>query len=91
MFSLTLLRFSPLSKETNLIAVLVAFLAFFVDYAAMPTATATSSFATAIVVGACWYVYKVFDGVTYDGIETASGSMIGILLTVIICATYFTI
>lgn len=91
MFSLTLLRFSPLNQETNIVAVLLGILAYIVDNYAMPGATVASSFATAIVIGACWYVYKVFDGLTYDGTETVYGSVIGLLLVVGICSAYFLI
>nr|CEK42082.1 hypothetical protein PQBR57_0129 [Pseudomonas fluorescens SBW25] len=89
MFTLTLLRFSPLSKETHLVAVVLGILAFIADYSAIPGATATSSFGTAIVAGICWYVFKVFDGLTYDGAEMASGPVAGLVGCVLVCGGYY--
>lgn len=89
MFTLTLLRFTPVSKESHLIAVVVAFVGYLVDSITVPSASATSSFTTALIAAACWYTYKVFDGVTYDGVETPYTSMLGIALAVGICASYF--
>jgi len=89
MFTLTLLRFSPISKESHLVAVVVAFMAYLVDTFAMPDATSTTSFATALVAAVCWYIYKVFDGVTYDGTETAYATMAGIVIAIGICSGYF--
>lgn len=89
MFTLTLLRFSPISKETHLVAVVLAFLTYIVDNMAMPSATATSSFTTALIGAICWYGYKVFDGLTYDGAETVYGPMAGFTVAVSICVTYF--
>lgn len=91
MFTLTLLRFSPMPKETHLVAVIIGALAYLVDSFVMPGATATTSFSTAVVAGICWYVYKLFDGLTYDGAETAFGTVIGLVLSVVICAAYFMI
>lgn len=91
MFTLTLLRFTPISKESHLVAVIVAFLGYLVDAFAMPTSTTITSFSTALVAAICWYVYKVFDGVTYDGAETAYASMLGIAVSIGICSTYFLI
>ncbi len=89
MFTLTLLRFTPLSKESHLVAVVLGFLTYIVDTLAMPSATVTSSFTTALIGAICWYAYKAFDGLTYDGAETAYGPMAGIAIAVGICATYF--
>lgn len=89
MFTLTLLRFTPVGKESHLVAVVVAFIGFLVDTVTMPNSTATSSFTTALVAAVCWYIYKVFDGVTYDGVETAYAPMLGIAVSVVICASYF--
>ena len=47
------------------------------------------SFGTAVVAAVCWYVYKVFDGMTYDGAETALGTVAGLFLSVVICIGYF--
>lgn len=89
LFTLSLLRFSPISKETHLVAVVVGLLGFLADFFAMPYATATSSFATAIVAGVCWYVFKVFDGLTYDGAETAIGPVAGLVACVIVSGVYY--
>lgn len=89
MFTLTLLRFTPLSKETHLVAIVLGVLAFFADNMALPNATVTSSFATAIIAGLCWYVYKAFDGITYDGTETTIGSLTGLVVCGLLCAAYF--
>lgn len=89
MFTLTLLRFSTLPKESHLVAVLVGVLAYIVDSFAMPGSAATDSFGTAVVAAVCWYVYKVFDGMTYDGAETALGTVAGLFLSVAICVGYF--
>jgi hypothetical protein len=91
MFSLTLLSFSPLSRETNVIAIVLGVLAFILDTIVIPNATVTSSCATAIVAGACWHVYKVFDGLSYDGAETVYGSFIGLAAVFAICRLYFLI
>lgn len=89
MFTLSLLGLSPLPKESHLVAVLVGVLAYIVDSFAMPASAATDSFATAVVTAVCWYVYKVFDGITYDGAETALGTVTGLFLSVAICVGYF--
>ncbi|HBP6379311.1 TPA: hypothetical protein L6A07_29520 [Pseudomonas aeruginosa] len=89
MFSLTLLRFSPLPKESHLVAVLIGVLAYFVDSFAIPGNAAADSFATALIAAVCWYVYKGFDGMTYDGAETALGTLAGLFLSVVICIVYF--
>lgn len=89
MFTLTLIRFSPLSKETHLIAVLLGVLAFVADNMAVPSATVTSSFATAIVAGLCWYIFKAFDGITYDGADSSIGTVIGLVVCTLVCAGYF--
>lgn len=89
MFTLTLLRFTPLPKETHLVAIVIGVLAYIVDSFAMPGSTATNSFETGVVAAICWYVYKVFDGLTYDGAETAIGTVAGLVLTVLICVGHF--
>lgn len=89
MFTITLLRFTPLSKETHLVAVILGVLAFIADNSAMPGATTTSSFGTAIVAGSCWYVFKAFDGLTYDGAEMASGPIAGLIACVLVCGGYY--
>ncbi len=89
MFSLALLRFSPLHKEAHLVAVIVGALGYMVDSFAMPGATVIDSFTTALVASICWYVYKVFDGITHDGAETAVGTLAGLVLVVAICVGYF--
>lgn len=89
MFSLTLLRLTPLSKETHLVAVVLGILAFVADYSASPNATVTSSFATAIIAGLSWYIYKAFDGITYDGAETSIGPVLGLAVCGLLCAMYF--
>lgn len=86
---LNLIRFTPLSKETHLVAVILGVLAYLLDSLTMPSATALSSFTTAIVIGVSWYLYKVFDGITYDDLETPAGTLVGLCLAVIICAYYF--
>jgi hypothetical protein len=91
MFTLTLLRLSPIPKQAHLIAVLIGALAYMMDNFAMPVATTTTSFETAILAAVCWYVYKLFDGITYDGTETSTATVIGLLLNVAICAAYFLI
>jgi hypothetical protein len=89
MFTLTLLRLSPLPKESHLVAVMVGVLAYIVDSFTMPGNTAIDSFGTAVVAAACWYVYKVFDGLTYDGAETVLGTVAGLFLSAAICIGYF--
>ncbi len=89
MFTLSLFRFSPLNNETHLVALIVGVVGFFVDYFAMPGAAAIDSFSTALVASVCWYIYKVFDGITYDGAETAIGTLAGLAIAVIICIGYF--
>lgn len=91
MFTISLLRLSPLSKESHLIAVVLGVLAFIADNLAMPGATVTSSFGTAIIGGVCWYVFKAFDGITYDGAETSIGTVAGLLACCMICAGYFSL
>lgn len=89
MFTLNLLRLTPLSKETHLVAVVFGVLAFLINYLAVPNATATSSFSTAILAGTCWYVFKAFDGLTYDEAESSIGTMVGLLVCGVICAIFF--
>ncbi|VVP31849.1 hypothetical protein PS865_04402 [Pseudomonas fluorescens] len=89
MFTLSLLRFTPLSKESHLVAVVLGVLAFIADYIVIPNATATSSFGTAIVAGVCWYLYKTFDGLTYDGADLAVGPVAGFFACIVVCAGYY--
>ena len=91
MFTLTLLRFSPLPKESHLIALAMGFLTYIMDSSLNPSADLISSFTTAIVIGCCWYVYKVFDGITYDGSETVFGPLLGLGMVVVVAACYFLI
>ena len=37
----------------------------------------------------CWYIYKVFDGITYDGEPTAYSSIAGIVLIIGLCLWHF--
>lgn len=89
MLTLSLIRFSPISKETTLIAVVLGVMVFLVDNALMTNSTVLSSFTAALLAGVCWYVYKVFDGVTYDGCENALSSLIGISIVISLCAAYY--
>lgn len=89
MFTLTLVRFTPLSNETHVVAVVLGILAFVADNIAMPGATITSSFATSLIAGSCWYVFKAFDGITYDGAETSIGTVTGLIVCAALCSAYF--
>lgn len=91
MFTLSLLRLSPLSKESHLVAVVLGVLAFCADNLSLPGATVTSSFTTAIIAGICWYVFKAFDGITYDGADTPIGTVLGLVACGLLCAAYFSL
>ncbi|MFL1449388.1 hypothetical protein ACI77O_13405 [Pseudomonas tritici] len=89
MFTLRLLRFAPISKETHLVALVMGALGFILNAMLLPNSSAASSFSTAIVVGICWYVYKLFDGMEYDGAATAGGNVFGLVCVVSICCGYY--
>ena len=89
MFTLRLYSFSPISRETHVVACALGFLAFWIYYFGMLTATVEASFTTAVVIGFCWYVFKFFDGLEYDGASTILGPLGGVAIAVTICALYF--
>jgi hypothetical protein len=89
MFSLTLLSFSPLSRETNIVAIALAVAALLLDNLVIPEATLISSTMTGIVAGGSWYVYKLFDGLSYDETPTVYGSFIGLIAVLALNVLFF--
>lgn len=91
MFTLRLLRFTPITNETHAVACILGIVASLIYYFGMLTATVEASFTTGVVIGLCWYVFKVFDGLEYDGATTIAGPLTGVGMAVIICNMYFLI
>jgi hypothetical protein len=89
MFSMNLLRFSPITTETHLVAFCVAALVLLLNLFLIPGANLVGSFEIGMAVAFCWYIFKVFDGVTYDGADTPIGTILGLILAISSGAAYF--
>lgn len=91
MISLRLIRFSPVDKETHLVAIIAGIASFFLNGLLLSSASASSSFSVAVVSGLSWYVYKLFDGLEYDGSAVTGGSLMGLIAVLAMsCAFYLT-
>lgn len=89
MIKLNLVRISPPSNETHLVSLILGVLSFTMAYATTPTAGLPEHISTGIVAAVCWYVYKVFDGITYDEQVTPVGTVIGFIIIGIIGYLHF--
>ena len=86
---LSLLQFSRLNFESHVAALILAFIAGLLSYVSGDDESILAHISTGLVGMVCWYIYKVFDGITYDGEPTAYSSSAGIVLIIGLCLWHF--
>lgn len=86
---LSLLQFSRLNSESHVAALILAFIAGLLSYVSGDDESILAHISTGLVGMVCWYIYKVFDGITYDGEPTAYSSIAGIVLIIGLCLWHF--
>jgi uncharacterized membrane protein len=86
---LSLIRFGRLNFESHVAALILAVIAGFLSYISGDNESILAHVTTGLVGMVCWYIYKVFDGITYDNEPTAYSSIAGIVLIIGLCLWHF--
>jgi len=75
---LNLIKFTPLTLETHLVAASFAVIAFGISWVMADQKGMLFHAMSAISGLTSWYVFKVFDGITYDDQPTLISTLLGI-------------
>lgn len=89
MIKLNLIRVDPPDNECHLVAFILGLLGLAMAYLVPPSEGLANDMATGFLTASCWYVYKVFDGITYDDQVTLIGTMVGFLVIGLIGHVHF--
>lgn len=86
---LNLVQFKGFDKECHVIAAILAIVSGVLIKSVIPMAGTTSAVTTGVICGVCWYVFKLGDGLTYDGRETPLGTIAALAIIAIIATLHF--
>jgi hypothetical protein len=87
---LNLVRLNGINQECHLVAGVLGLVGTLLFYFLLSDASIGHAIVTGIICAVCWYIYKLGEGLTFDGQPTIAGPVVSIGLIVLIMVLHFT-